>query len=167
MSKILRGWWWSFLEFSYTDFLTCAMRAERWEMHSVSLQSEVCFPSSSASPWNKNWENPVAIFFYFYFFFLPLPFVASSDEHVTPPQTVREALLPKTLPRSTRRGIRETLADVYWWHVDTLSLLFHSVEDCSSFSAVILSLAKQKKHRRKVPCVLPGFNSSFLANSLL
>lgn len=78
------------------------------------------------------------------FFFLPLPFVASSDECVTPHQTVGEALLPQTLPRSTRRGMRETLAYVYWWHVDILSLLFHSVEDFFFFCCnSVLSQTKE------------------------
>lgn len=62
-----------------------------------------------------------------------LLFITASDERVAPCQTVGKALLPQTVPRSTREGIKKTLAYVYWWHGDILSLLLHSTEDCSSF----------------------------------
>lgn len=86
-----------FLEFPYTNFLTCEMRAERQEMHGVSLPiNGVCFPS----PWN---QNPGKSRCHLQFF-PPLPFVAPSDEHVAPHQTAGEALPLQTLPRSTRGG---------------------------------------------------------------
>lgn len=64
-------------------------------------------------------------------FFPPLPFVASSDEDMAPWQTVGEALLQQTLPKSARRGIKGFVC-VYWWHGNILSLIFHSVKDYSS-----------------------------------
>lgn len=64
-------------------------------------------------------------------FFPPLPFVAPSDEDMAPWQTVGEALLPQTLPKSARRGIKGFVC-VYWWRGNVLSPIFHSVKDCSS-----------------------------------
>ena len=115
-------------------------------MHSVSLpRNEVCFPSSFANPWNKKTGKSSCHLH----FFPPLPFVAPSDEHVAPHQTVGEALLPQTLPRSKRGGIKETLAYVYWWHGDILSLLFHSVEDCSSFFRCNSVISQTKEAQMK------------------
>jgi len=82
-------------------------------------------------------------------FFPPLPFVASSDELVAPRQTVGEALLLQALLRSTSVGIKKTLACVYWWHCDILSLLFHSAEDCSSFFCCNSVMSQTKEAQTK------------------
>lgn len=90
------------------------MRAERWEIHSVSLpRNGVYFLSSSANPWQKKTPKqtnkipkPKIGKSHCHQFLSPLPFVAPSDEHMAPWQTVGEALLPQILPKSMRRGIK-------------------------------------------------------------
>lgn len=131
-------------------------------MHSLSLpRNGVCFPCSSANAWNKNQEDPVVIFI----FFLHCLLYLLQLNGVAPCQTGGEALLPWTLPRSTRGGIKETLAYVCWRHGDLLSLLFHSAENCSSFFCCN-SVIRQTKEAQAKSIICPSWVSFlFLSQS--
>lgn len=164
MSEIFLGWLW-FLWSS--PMLTYLWKESGDKKSSVSLpRNSVCFPLAPPNRGPKKQENPVVIFRSL----PPLPFGAPSAEHVAPSQMgSSSACIDTPLAAQEQWGVAR--GGGYWClfigGVAIYFLFFHSAEDCSSFSAAILSSAKQKKHKQKASCVFYGSHSSFLASLLL